>query len=94
MRKKKTYDILIAIGLNLLVIDHKSYWPHLKEIGQKHQKQGRTGVERAYPHQPECLCLCSMFVIPRHKIGTLANSPRISVYSPETSQWGQYHCYG
>lgn len=92
--KEKNYDLLIAIGLDLPVIDHKGYWTHLQGVGQNHQKQGRPGVELAYPHEAAFLCLCSIFLVPRHCIGTLDNSPRISAKSPEASRWGQYHCYG
>ncbi|MNB92436.1 hypothetical protein D3C75_395390 [compost metagenome] len=63
-KSEKKYDLLIAVGMNLLGLEDQNYWAHLQESKNKIQQGGGNFSLETMPHQPEFLNLCSFFIVP------------------------------
>ncbi len=93
-KEKKSYDILIAIGIGTLGLEDEGYWKHFEELVQKkYQSEGRHVSLGAKPHQSEFLSLCSFFIIPFSEIPT--NGFRLNIQSiPKSKKYSCFHARG
>lgn len=69
-KTKKKYDLLIAIGVDLLGLENAKYWEHLQNSKNKLQESGRSFSLETQAHQVDFLDICSFFIIPFNKINT------------------------
>jgi len=91
-KSKKSYDILIAIGMRRLGLEDDGYWGHLENTLLDLQLKKRPYAIDAWPHEAVFLSLCSFFILPlthlRH------NYFRINLKSIESSSYAAYQAWG
>ncbi len=63
-KEKKHYDILFAVGAEILGLEHPKYWQHLEHISVSRAQQGIKVSTDALPDQQEYRCLCGVFLVP------------------------------
>lgn len=91
-KKLKTYDVLIAVGVRVLGLEHEHFWPYLELQRKKLQAQGRPFELHTRPHEPEYLSLCSFFMLPRSRV--MANGFRTHLASVSSCRYAAYHARG
>ena len=93
-RARKTFDILIAIGLRTLGLENDDYWKHLKNLQTEFAKNGRNTLLDAQPHEERFLSLCCFFVIPNHETTLGKNSIHFNVRKLADSPYSKYQAWG
>lgn len=91
-RKPKSYDVLIAVGVRVLGLEHEHYWSHLERQRKELQGRGNSFELHARPHEPGYLSLCSFFMLPRGRVAT--NGFRANLASVGSCRYAAYHAWG
>lgn len=69
-KEEKKFDILFAVGAEILGLEHPDYWSHLAAVSKAKAKKGIQVGVNALPHQKEYLNLCGTYIMPFHAIPT------------------------
>jgi hypothetical protein len=67
-KESKQYDMLFAVGIEIMGHEHPDYWRYLALVKAARSKSGIIINMDAKPHEPEYLSLCSFFILPFHQI--------------------------
>jgi hypothetical protein len=75
------YDLVFAVGINAPGLeDSIGYWRHLLSLKKEAEKEGRDFDLSVWPHEPEFLNQCGIYVLPRKFIFKhLKNTPYITI---------------
>jgi hypothetical protein len=75
------YDLVFAVGINAPGLeDSIGYWRHLHSLKKEAEKEGRDFDLSVWPHEPEFLNQCGIYVLPRQFIFKyLKNTPYITI---------------
>jgi len=79
---RDNYDLVFAAGINAPGLeDPRGYWTHFDLLKKAAKKEGRDFGLSAWPHEPEFLNHCGLFILPRQFIFSphCANSPYITI---------------
>jgi len=87
-KAKKQYDLLFAVGVNVLGFENPRYWQHMKEAAMYLAERGVVITPDVLPHQPEFLHLCGAFVMPLSKVPT--NHFRVTLRALPASPFNEH----
>lgn len=84
----KAYDILFAVGVNVLGFENPGYWAHFRRTVSELAAVDPTLSEQILPHEPAFLNLCGAFVLPFASIPN--NHFRVTVRALSASSFSKY----
>lgn len=84
----KAYDILFAVGVNVLGFENPRYWDYFSNTISIMSAQDPGMSESVMPHEPEFLNLCGAFVIPFSNIPS--NHFRVTRRALSASRFNKY----
>jgi hypothetical protein len=59
----KTYDLVFAVGLEIMGFEHENYWNHLQGVAEQRTKLGYLTNVNARPHEEEYLNYCGFYLM-------------------------------
>jgi hypothetical protein len=84
----KRYDILFAVGVNVLGFENPGYWEYFRSTVSDLSATDPTLSERVLPHEPAFLNLCGAFVLAFSGIPN--NHFRVTLRALSSSPFNQY----
>jgi hypothetical protein len=84
----KSYNILFAVGINVLGFENPEYWSHFRSAVSALSSETPRLSESVMPHEPEFLSLCGAFVMPYSEIPT--NHFRVTRRALSASHFNKY----
>ncbi len=84
----KKYDILFAVGVNVLGFENPKYWEYFRNTISELSAADPHLTETVLPHEPAFLNLCGAFIIPFSKIPN--NHFRVTLSALNASLFNQY----
>jgi hypothetical protein len=91
-KKPKTYELLIAIGIEHLGLEDARYWGHLKEVSARRRRAGLPFSMDAMPHEPDFLSFCSFILMARTEVPS--NFFRVNVATAGSDSFGPFQSWG
>ncbi len=67
-KKPKKFDLLFAVGVQILGVEHPDYWQYLKEVSCQRSAAGFPVSVDVLPHEPAYLRLCGLYLVPFNDI--------------------------
>jgi hypothetical protein len=69
--ERGNYDLVFAVGINAPGLeDSLGYWRHLHSLKKTAEEEGRDFDLSVWPHEPEFLNMCGIYILPRQFIFT------------------------
>jgi len=90
-RKPKSYDLLFAVGIEILGFEQEQYWEYLRKVSSARTKAGYRTSDTACPSEREYLNLCGFFLMTRD---STPNYFRVTLKSIETNQYKESFAWG
>lgn len=87
----KTYDILFAVGVNVLGFENPGYWEYFRNTVSELSVSDPHLTETVLPHEPAFLNLCGAFILPFPKIPN--NHFRVTLSALHASSFNQYFAW-
>lgn len=84
----KCYDILFAVGVNVLGFENPNYWEHFRKIVFDLSVASPGPSDKVLPHEPAFLNICGAFILPFKNIPT--NHFRVTVRALSASPFFKY----
>lgn len=84
----KTYDILFAVGVNVLGFENPGYWEYFRNTISELSAADPSLSEAVLPHEPAFLNLCGAFALPFSSIPN--NHFRVTLSALNASSFNQY----
>jgi len=84
----KAYDILFAVGVNVLGFENPGYWEHFRRTISELAAADPSLSAKVLPHEPAFLNLCGAFVLPF--TGIPNNHFRVTVRALSSSPFSKY----
>lgn len=78
--QRSEYDLVFAVGINAPGLeDSIGYWSYMKSLKKQHQAANRSFELSVWPHEPDFLNLCGIYILPREAVSL--NQLDITIHS-------------